>query len=89
MEGTYTSPARVERDGFLVAFEGETMTMAEAAKRGLVEARGKQEAKGKKLKADWIAEAEELGLEVPDGATVEQIKALVEEASEGDGDGEE
>lgn len=35
-EGTYTSPERVERDGWLVAFEGEEMTMDEAVKRGLV-----------------------------------------------------
>lgn len=34
--GTYTSPKRVERDGYLVAFEGEEMTMAEAHRRGLV-----------------------------------------------------
>lgn len=36
MTGTYTSPARVERDGMLVAFEGEVMTMDEAVSRGLV-----------------------------------------------------
>lgn len=36
MEGTYTSPARVERDGVLVAFEGEVMTAREAAERGLL-----------------------------------------------------
>lgn len=36
MEGTYTSPARVERDGVLVAFEGEIMTAEEAAERGLL-----------------------------------------------------
>lgn len=36
MEGTYTSPERVERNGRLVAFEGEVMTMAEAVERGLV-----------------------------------------------------
>ena len=36
MQGTYTSPERVERGGVLVAFEGETMTMAEAQRRGLI-----------------------------------------------------
>lgn len=32
----YTSPERVERDGFLIAFKGETMTETEARKRGLL-----------------------------------------------------
>lgn len=36
MAGTYISPERVERDGRLVAFEGEVMTMDEAVARGLV-----------------------------------------------------
>ncbi len=84
MEGTYTSEERVERDGYLVAFEGERMTMDEAVSRGLVTQEGDAKKEGKKLKADWIAEAESLGIEVPDGATVEQIKALV-----GDSKGEE
>ena len=35
-DGMYTCPQRVERDGFLVAFEGEVMGMDEAARRGLV-----------------------------------------------------
>lgn len=35
-EGTYICPERVERDGYLVAFEGEVMSMDEAVKRGLV-----------------------------------------------------
>lgn len=35
-EGTYRCPERVERDGWLVAFEGEVMTKDEAVKRGLV-----------------------------------------------------
>ena len=48
-EGTYTSTKRVERDGRLVAFEGETMTMDEAISRGLVkEPKPKAPAKGKK-----------------------------------------
>ena len=35
-EGTYICPERVERDGYLVAFEGERMSMDEAVERGLV-----------------------------------------------------
>ena len=35
-EGMYTSPKRVERDGYLVAFEGEVMGIDEAARRGLI-----------------------------------------------------
>ena len=34
--GTFTSHERVERDGYLVAFEGEVMTIDEAVQRGLV-----------------------------------------------------
>lgn len=37
VSGTYVSPERVERDGYLVAFEGERMTMDEAVSRGLVD----------------------------------------------------
>ena len=32
----YTSPERVTRDGYLVAYAGEVMTEAEAARRGLL-----------------------------------------------------
>ena len=42
MEGTYTSPERVVRDGRLVAFEGEVMTMQEAQERGLMEDKPKK-----------------------------------------------
>lgn len=46
--GTYTSPKRVERNGRLVAFEGEEMTMDEAVQRGLAkEPKPKAPAKGK------------------------------------------
>lgn len=34
--GAYVSPERVERDGLLVAFKGETMTEDEAKRRGLL-----------------------------------------------------
>lgn len=36
--GTYICPELVERDGYLVAFAGERMTMDEAARRGLATA---------------------------------------------------
>ena len=35
--GIYTAPRRVERDGRLVCFAGERMTMEEAAARGLLD----------------------------------------------------
>ena len=35
--GIWTCPKRVERDGYLVAYEGERMTMADAKRRGLLE----------------------------------------------------
>ena len=37
MSNIYTSPARVVRDGRLVAFKGERMSMDEAAYRGLLD----------------------------------------------------
>ena len=36
MAGMYTAPERIERDGYLVAFEGEVMSEEEAARRGLL-----------------------------------------------------
>lgn len=36
-DGIYTCTERVERDGVLVAFEGERMTMDEAERRGLLD----------------------------------------------------
>lgn len=80
--GTYTCPERVERGGYLVAFEGEVMTMDEAVKRGLVCDKPENPKGGEKRKADWVKEAEALGIEVPKKATVEQIKALIEDAGE-------
>ena len=79
--GTFICPERVERGGYLVAFEGEVMTMDEAVKRGLVSDKP-EEPKGKKRKADWVAEAEALGIEVPKDATIEDIKGLIEAAGE-------
>lgn len=57
MTGTYTSPERVERDGRLVAFEGEVMTMDEAVSRGLV--KDEKPKRGRKPKADGTEKAEE------------------------------
>lgn len=51
MTGTYTSPERVERDGHLVAFKGETMTMDEAVERGLAVEEKLVPRKGRKPKA--------------------------------------
>ena len=78
-DGTYTCTERVERDGWLVAFEGEVMSMDEAVKRGLVTAEPDEPRRMRK--ADWAARAEALGIDVPARATVAQIKALVEDAS--------
>ena len=53
--GTYTCPERVVRDGILVAFAGEVMTMDEAAARGLVseaEPEPKPARKTRKAKAE-------------------------------------
>lgn len=80
--GTYICPERVERDGYLVAFEGEVMTMDEAVKRALVSDEPEEPKGKKKLKDEWAAEAEALGIEVPKKATVEEIKALIEAAGE-------
>lgn len=45
MAGLYTCPERVERDGYLVAYEGERMSMAEAERRGLLEKPAEEPAK--------------------------------------------
>ena len=36
MSELYTCPERVERDGYLIAFEGEKMSMEDARHRGLI-----------------------------------------------------
>ncbi len=58
MTGSYTSPKRVERDGVLVAFEGEAMTMDEAVSRGLVKGEKPKKATAKGRPAE-AAEADE------------------------------
>ncbi|MBQ9041581.1 MAG: hypothetical protein IJ111_02070 [Eggerthellaceae bacterium] len=37
MNGMYTCPERIERDGFLIAFEGQVMSMDEAVTLGLID----------------------------------------------------
>lgn len=69
----FVSKERVERDGFLVAYEGEVMSMEDAEERGLLEAPKKG------TKAALIAEAEAKGIEVPESATKAEIEALLEE----------
>ena len=69
----YVSKERVERDGFLIAYEGEVMSMEDAEDRGLLEAPKKG------TKAALIAEDEAKGIEVPDSATKAEIEALLEE----------
>lgn len=54
MEGTYTAKERVIKDGVLVCFEGQEMTMAEAERLGLVsqkKATAKQTTGGTQKKA--------------------------------------
>ena len=36
MSGMYTSPERVVRDGYVIAFEGEVMSEEDARRRGLI-----------------------------------------------------
>lgn len=77
--GTYTSPKRVERDGRLIAFAGEVMTMEEAEKRGLVvEEPNQPEPKAGNLnKDDLIAKCVELGIEVPPKTRKADIEKLL------------
>ena len=57
--GSYTSTKRVERDGRLVAFEGETMTMDEAVSRGLVKEEKPKGKRGNAKANEAAAETEE------------------------------
>lgn len=50
-EGIWTCPERVERDGYLVAYEGEKMTMAEAERRGLLDEKPAEKPAAKKAPA--------------------------------------
>ena len=49
-----------------------------AAEKRMAEA--ERSAKKKPTKADLVKQAEDLGIEVPESATIAQIKALIEEA---------
>ena len=75
---TYTSPKRVVRDGHLVAFEGETMPMEEAARRGLavetVKAPEDTDLTVKEIKAKLDAS----GIEYPKSAKKDELIALLD-----------
>lgn len=80
MNGMYISPERVVRDGRLVAFEGEAMTMAEAVARGLVSEKAEKPAVDGSTRAELVSFAEGLGIDVPAKATKAEIAQLIEEA---------
>ena len=75
----YTSEKRVERGGFLIAFEGEVMTEADAEKRGLLDS-DDPAVEPKRTKANYIAEAEARGLDA--SGTVADLIARLTEADE-------
>ena len=78
--GTYTCPERVERDGRLVAFAGEVMTMDEAERRGLAaEGREAPEKQKKPNKDDLVARCKDLGIDVPSKATKADVEKLLTE----------
>lgn len=76
--GTYTCPKRVERNGRLVAFVGEVMTMDEAERRGLVaEDKEGPEKQKKPNKDDLVARCKDLGIDVPAKATKADVEKLL------------
>lgn len=86
MNGMYTCPERVERDGYLIAFEGESMSEEEARRRGLIKDETAPEAPedktpdlGKLKKPELLALCEERGITVPNKATVDQLIELLSE----------
>lgn len=84
--GTFVSHKRVERDGVLVAFEGEEMTMEEAVKRGLTSTEEDKGGNGaKKSKDDLIEEAKALGIDVPKKVTVAKLQELIAAAGTDEG----
>lgn len=87
--GTYTCPERVERDGRLVAFAGEVMTMDEAERRGLAsEGRDAPDEKQKKpSKDDLVARCKDLGIDVPAKATKADVEKLLAEHDAASDDG--
>lgn len=83
----FTSTERVERDGRLVAFEGETMTDEEAAARGLAPAPSK-EPEATEPKEMTVKQLKSLlesnGVEYPAGAKKAELLALAENPPEED-----
>ncbi len=88
----YTSPERVERDGFLVAFKGEKMTETEARRRGLLGKgasspapdAGNDDAKGNEAKpltgAQLRAELENRGIPFKSNTKVTDLQKLLDDA---------
>lgn len=89
----YTSPKRVERNGFLIAFKGETMTETEARKRGLLGANESAPAsnpeggnantgnEGNALsKAEVKAELESRGIKYNSRTSEKKLRELLAEA---------
>lgn len=77
----FVAKERITINGRLAAFAGEAMTDEEAASRGISEQLGSEKKGPKepaKKKADYEAEAAELGIDLPKGATVDQIKRLID-----------
>ena len=94
MSELYTCPERVERDGYLIAFEGEKMSMEDARYRGLIKDETAPEAPegktpeapedkapdlSKLKKPELLALCEERGVTVPNKATVDQLIELLSE----------
>lgn len=79
MEGTYTSPARVERDGVLVAFEGEVMTAQEAAERGLLPRGDDTASVVASAPAEAVGEAGTPAQAEPKVPTNAEIRAILDE----------
>lgn len=86
MSGMYTSPERVVRDGYVIAFEGEVMSEEDARRRGLIKDETAPEAPEDKTpdlsklkKPELLALCEERGITVPNKATVDQLIELLSE----------
>lgn len=77
MAGTFTCDKRVVRNGVLIAFEGQTMTIQEAEALGLTKAENARKQAPKRGKKEAVAEAKELGIEIPKKATIAQIDELI------------
>lgn len=76
----YTSEKRVERDGRLIAYEGEVMSDAEAEARGLLDKPDQPKPLDRMNKAELLAKAAEMELEVTDADTKAQILEAITEA---------